>query len=63
MCRHHSQRPPATAPDRAVACLIGDDLWQGRGPLGDGVVLLAGSGELTVDGRSIPARELVGCGA
>ncbi|MEV1202399.1 DUF5999 family protein [Microbispora rosea] len=60
MCRHHSQRPPATAPDRAVTCRIGDGRRQGWGPLGDGVVLSADSGELMVGGRSIPARELVG---
>ncbi|MEV5745403.1 DUF5999 family protein [Microbispora rosea] len=60
MCRHHSQRPPATAPDRAVTCRIGDGLRQGWGPLGDGVVLSAASGELMVGGRSIPARESVG---
>lgn len=62
MCRHHTQCPPATVPDRDEALIV-HGLRQGRGPLGDGVVLLGDSGELPVDGQRVPAHESVGCAA
>jgi len=63
MCRHHTQCPPATAPDRDEVRLTVCDLRQGRGPLGDGVVLFYDSGKLSANGQSTPAHESVGCAA
>ncbi|GIH64533.1 DUF5999 family protein [Microbispora siamensis] len=60
MCRH-PQCPPANAPDRDAACLIACHLRQGRGRLGNGMVLCYGSGELTANAHSSLAREFAGC--